>query len=154
MLLEKRGRFAVDVAVNGQIAVDVVKASMMVDPEIGEGEKKQYDFICMDFTMPIMVGTIILIQCKIQNNRLSLYSFTIITYHYHIITSLSTIITCHHHLITFTLRTVTLRQNTFENSDILNWSLVSVEMLSMTMWKDSIVQGQIVLLQSLSVLLR
>lgn len=56
MLLEKRGRFVVDVAVNGKLAVDVVKASMTIDPEIGEREKNQYDFICMDYTMPIMVG--------------------------------------------------------------------------------------------------
>ena len=86
LLLEKRGRFTVDVAVNGQLAVDVVKASMMVDPEIGEGHKHQYDFICMDFTMPVMVSPEEQRHCHNATNKTTHWPFV------------SFVFVVHHHL--------------------------------------------------------
>ena len=135
----------VDVAVNGQIAVDMVRAHMTVNSQEreregeGEGEKSQYDFICMDFTMPVMVrndpSTLRQANQHVphcpshlfvanHNFFLTIISYyhlpsLVITYHH----LLSRIIT-YYHLLSLTIthlirRTVTLRPNESVNSDTL-----------------------------------
>ena len=99
----------VEVAVNGQIAVDMVRASMMVDAQEGEGAgvSNGYDFICMDFTMPVMVRKRNNPSTRLDstsNRHFSLfpshllvayhlvYSITIILYRHHLPSSLTIII--------------------------------------------------------------